>query len=1093
MPGRKVGLFLICGLVASSLLFVGAGTAAGETPGCQQVLSIFARGSSQEIGGNDARAFERAIRANIADTGIRFDSVELGDLDKDGLVEGGDYPAAPLEEWFGPTSIFDPTSDLIVGRYNASRKVGTDELVSFLDFRAEACPDETYVVGGYSQGADAVGAALPLLGDSARAAIGFVALFGDPQFNPRGRPLSFATPWARGDYPWYTIGGALGFRSPYIPDDMHDRVGSWCDREDPICTSNIRFAFDRAAHGEYPGFETLQAANEIAVKLREIRPELREGLKTTIIPISVRPSDNVDVTFVVDTTGSMGDDIDAAQASISQVTDALFSVARSPRVSLVDYKDEGDAYQAQVESPFTSDRAGFAAAVNNLAASGGGDIPESVYSGLMTAFTLDWRPGALKLAILIGDAPAKNPEPGTGHTLAQVLRTAFELDPVVINPIVVGDDTTTIASFTELASGSGGTVFGAADSTQVVRAIEEAIAGFSSAPVAQAGGPYTAAPGETLTFTGAGSFDPAGSIVNYAWDFDSDGTIDQQGDSPVATFAYSGAYSGLASLTVTSDSGRINVATAEISVSAGQQLPRVPGAPQSVRAATGDDGSVSLTWQPPRDPGDAEVDGYRVYQEGGRLLAIRPAAEPTLRIEGVPDGEAFYVEALNIYGAGPRTASDAASAGDPSVTPCVEATRNLETANATLEAMTGEAQAALGKPSEFLIDSTVAADLVAVVESYDSDSDGVADVAGEQPNLDESSAQLAAVRAALDAQLAVDQAEAALGLVDCSQPGDGGPGPGGGGPQDGEIGGSGPSGGGGTPGSSAPNVTPEDESEIGPENNGGATAPVGAAGPEFSQVGEVPVGAVDTGGAPPGSWPLTIIQLAVISRPSLLLRPARPGLRPTRPVSRMQHGGRRCKVGAAADHSGADVPSPGRSAAVVLVVAMLLLVGCTSAAGPVIPAQSSPQTAQPVQIDIERIAATSSLIPLGRQASGELEVPDISTPMQAGWYSLGVVPGEVGPAVIVGHINGAGRSGIFGRLQELKVGDTVNIAQANGRILTFEAYDKLQVPKGAFPTDLVYRNTDGPELRLITCGGQYVAGNSSYSDNVIVFLKLLEL
>jgi hypothetical protein len=79
----------------------------------------------------------------------------------------------------------------------------------------------------------------------------------------------------------------------------------------------------------------------------------------------------------------------------------------------------------------------------------------------------------------------------------------------IINPIVVGGEPTAVASFTELADGSGGQVFDAANAGEVVAAIEAAVGGFSRAPVAQAGGPYAAAPGEELTFTGADSFDPA--------------------------------------------------------------------------------------------------------------------------------------------------------------------------------------------------------------------------------------------------------------------------------------------------------------------------------------------------------------------------------------------------------------------------------------------------------------------------------------------------------------------------------------------------------------------------------------------------------
>jgi hypothetical protein len=46
------------------------------------------------------------------------------------------------------------------------------------------------------------------------------------------------------------------------------------------------------------------------------------------------------------------------------------------------------------------------------------------------------------------------------------------------------------------------------------------------------------------------------------------------------------------------------------------------------------------------------------------------------------------------------------------------------------------------------------------------------------------------------------------------------------------------------------------------------------------------------------------------------------------------------------------------------------------------------------------------------------------------------------------------------------------------------------VPKTDFPTFDVYSNTDGPELRLITCGGPFDSAARSYLDNIVVFATL---
>ncbi len=175
-----------------------------------------------------------------------------------------------------------------------------------------------------------------------------------------------------------------------------------------------------------------------------------------------------------------------------------------------------------------------------------------------------------------------------------------------------------------------------------------------------------------------------------------------------------------------------------------------------------------------------------------------------------------------------------------------------------------------------------------------------------------------------------------------------------------------------------------------------------------------------------------------------------------------------------------------------LLTAVLAFVvaGCGTSA-PATTADSAAPVAAPAGLEIDRIAARSSLIPLAKQANGEIEVPDVQTPLQAGWYSLGVKPGEPGPAVIVGHVDGGGQPGVFKRLNELTTGDQVRVSRQDGSVAMFEAYDVEQVAKNGFPTGRVYADTDGPELRLVTCGGLFVGGDLGYRDNVIVFLRMV--
>lgn len=115
----------------------------------------------------------------------------------------------------------------------------------------------------------------------------------------------------------------------------------------------------------------------------------------------------LDVLFLIDTTGSMGDEIASIKASLLKVTEQIRSIEREfqLRYGAVLYRDIGDDYVTATHE-FTSDIESFDKALSSVRAQGGGDGPESVNQGLAQAIGgVDWRPGAAKVVFLIGDAP----------------------------------------------------------------------------------------------------------------------------------------------------------------------------------------------------------------------------------------------------------------------------------------------------------------------------------------------------------------------------------------------------------------------------------------------------------------------------------------------------------------------------------------------------------------------------------------------------------------------------------------------------------------------------------------------------------------
>ena len=179
----------------------------------------------------------------------------------------------------------------------------------------------------------------------------------------------------------------------------------------------------------------------------------------------------------------------------------------------------------------------------------------------------------------------------------------------------------------------------------------------------------------------------------------------------------------------------------------------------------------------------------------------------------------------------------------------------------------------------------------------------------------------------------------------------------------------------------------------------------------------------------------------------------------------------------------------------VVPALLILLAGCgyamTAAPGPTqMSTLPGLPPADPVELRIEAIGASSTLVPLGLNPDQTIEVPPVQTPMQAGWYSHGPTPGELGPAVILGHVNGGGQDGIFAELDEMTPGDEIVVRREDGRTTVFTTTRVDQVPKTGFPTDAVYGDTDAAELRLITCGGTFDEDRRSYRDNIIVYAVL---
>jgi LPXTG-site transpeptidase (sortase) family protein len=140
----------------------------------------------------------------------------------------------------------------------------------------------------------------------------------------------------------------------------------------------------------------------------------------------------------------------------------------------------------------------------------------------------------------------------------------------------------------------------------------------------------------------------------------------------------------------------------------------------------------------------------------------------------------------------------------------------------------------------------------------------------------------------------------------------------------------------------------------------------------------------------------------------------------------------------------------------------------------------------PARIEIPAIGVDASVVQLDIRGS-KPEVPDDFG--LVGWYGLTRLPGEIGPAVLAGHVDSRQGPAVFFQLDELTTGDQVTVHAADGTSRTFEVVGAGQYPKVDLP-DEVFGFGDGvPELRLITCGGSFDRSVGHYQDNYVVYTR----
>lgn len=119
--------------------------------------------------------------------------------------------------------------------------------------------------------------------------------------------------------------------------------------------------------------------------------------------------------------------------------------------------------------------------------------------------------------------------------------------------------------------------------------------------------------------------------------------------------------------------------------------------------------------------------------------------------------------------------------------------------------------------------------------------------------------------------------------------------------------------------------------------------------------------------------------------------------------------------------------------------------------------------------------------------------PEVPTNFDdAGWYTQTVRPGDLGPAVIAGHIDSKTGPAVFFKLDQLAQGDLIQIQGDQGDDRSFEVIDSGQYLKEQLPDEVFAFGQREPELRLITCGGVFDRESGHYQDNYVIYAQAID-
>jgi sortase family protein len=191
--------------------------------------------------------------------------------------------------------------------------------------------------------------------------------------------------------------------------------------------------------------------------------------------------------------------------------------------------------------------------------------------------------------------------------------------------------------------------------------------------------------------------------------------------------------------------------------------------------------------------------------------------------------------------------------------------------------------------------------------------------------------------------------------------------------------------------------------------------------------------------------------------------------------------------------SGPDDPSPRTPAGAAPSVEVETI---SPAPAPTTPVPKTPRAdprVPPVSLSIPAIGVSKDLLTLGLRPDKTVEVPSSADADFPGWYRLGPTPGQLGSAVILGHVDSVRGPAVFYQLRNLRPGSRVDVRLQNGATAHFAVRRVATYPNDEFPARKVYASRGVRALNLVTCGGAYDKARGGYQSNVVAYTRLVDI